>query len=126
MSIDFQAKQTELFKELGVFFAFSDEQFAKEKKANVEYCSVLGGGDCVPVENAKEFRRRLSAIHHEQKEHKIATMGIDKIIESELVNHEAYYTGEIDETVEALGFYNVTYEQVKKVYLDTIDKHDNW
>lgn len=126
MSIDFQAKQTELFKELGVFFAFSNEQLFEQRKPDVEYCSVLGGGDHVPVENVKEFIRRLSAIHQEEKEHKIATMGIDKIIESELLNHEAYFTGEIDETVEALGFYNVTYEQVKKVYLDTIDKHDNW
>lgn len=126
MSIDFQAKQTALFEELGVFFSFSNEQFAQKKKPNTEYCSVIGGGDCVPVENAKEFAKRLSALHKEEKEHKLATLGIDKIIEKELINHEAYYTGEIDETVLALAFYNVNYEQVKKVYLDTRDKHDSW
>ena len=124
MSNDIQAKQSALFKELGVFFAFGDKQFAEQRKPDTEYCTVLGGGDHVPVQNAKEFAKRLSAIHKEEKEHKLATLGIDKIIERELSNHEAYYTGDIDDTVDALAFYDVTYEQVKDIYLKTQDKHE--
>lgn len=125
MSNDIQAKQTALFKELGVFFAFSNEQFAEQRKPDTKYCTVLGGGDYVPVENAKEFAKRLGAIHKEEREHKLETLGIDKIIESELSNHEAYYTGEIDETVEALAFYDVTYEQVKNIYAKTKHKYED-
>ncbi|MDG1750580.1 MAG: hypothetical protein P8I03_02790 [Thalassotalea sp.] len=126
MSQFIQEKQTELFNELGVFFAFGNKQFEEQKQEGVEYCTVLGAGDCVPTNKAKEFVTRLSAIHKEGRERKIAEKGIDKIIEEELVNHECFYTGDISDAFEVLECYDVTLEQVQTVYNSTAHKYDNW
>lgn len=121
-----QEKQTELFNELGVFFAFSNKQLEDQKQAGVEYCTVLGTGDCVPKSKAKEFAERLSIIHREGREKELAEKGIDQIIEDSLVNHECFYTGEIDDALAALEFYNVNYEQVSAVYQKVAHKYADW
>ena len=125
MSLFIQNKQTELFNELGVFFAFSNKQFEEQQEKGVDYCTVLGGGDCVPTTKAKEFVERLSAIHQEGREKELAEKGIDKIIEEELANHECFYTGDIQDAFDALVGYEVTYEQVKTVYNNVSHKYDN-
>jgi hypothetical protein len=121
-----QEKQTELFNELGVFFAFSNAQFEEQKQPDVEYCSVLGAGDCVPVDNAKTFYDRLNAIHAEGRKRELAEKGIDKIIEEQLVNHECFYTCDIDDAVEALAGYQVNYEQVLAIYNKVVHKYSDW
>ncbi|MEH6454859.1 MAG: hypothetical protein V7749_00925 [Cocleimonas sp.] len=124
MSHFIQNKQTELFNELGVFFAFGKEQFEEQKKAGVEYCTVLGAGDYVPKAKAKEFAERLSAIHREGREKALAEKGIDRIIEEELANHECFYTGEIEDAVDALEVYDVTYDQVEAVFRKVASKRE--
>ena len=42
--------------------------------------------------------------------------GIEKIIKRELGNYECYYTGEIEDAVEALEDYGITHEQVSNVF----------
>lgn len=122
LSAYYQQKQTELFNELGVFFAFSNAQFDEQKKEGVEYCTVLKCGDCVPKQNADQFLERLSALHKESRERNLAEMGIDAIIEYELSNHECWYTGDIKPAVEALEGYDVTYDQVKAIYNKLYDE----
>lgn len=126
MSTFVQEKQTELFNELGVFFAFSSKQFEEQRQAGVEYCSVLSAGDCVPRENAKEFSKRLSAIHKTGREKELAEKGIDKIIEEQLTNHECFYTGDIQDAIDSLDGYGVTYEQVDSIYRKVAHKYANW
>lgn len=126
MTAFIQEKHTELFNELGVFFAFSNKQFEEQKQEGVEYCSVLGAGDCVPKHNAGKFAKRLSAIHREGREKELAEKGIDKIIEEQLVNHECFYTGDISDAVEALAGYEVTYDQVLAIYKNVADKYSDW
>ena len=121
-----QEKQTELFDELGVFFAFSREQFEEQRQHGVAYCSVLGGGDYVPLHNAELFVERLSAIHQEGRKRELAEKGIDVIIEEQLVNHECFYTGEIENVVDVLAAYEVTYDQVKAIYRKVAHKYSNW
>lgn len=116
MSAWIQQEQSKLFERLGVFFAFSKAQLEEQRVAGVEYVTVLGSGDCVPKEHAKEFAAELTRIHKEGRERKLAEMGIDKIIEYELSNHECFYTGEIDDALDALEGYGVTAEQVWKVF----------
>jgi hypothetical protein len=126
MSQFIQSEQTKLFNELGVFFAFSNKQFEEQKADDVEYCTVLGAGDCVPKTKAKEFATRLSAIHKEGVEKELNEKGLDTIIEEELANHECFYTGELDGALEALECYGATLEQVKAVYKNVAHKYDNW
>jgi hypothetical protein len=123
MNAFIQKKQTELFNELGVFFAFSNKHFDEQKQDGVEYCSVLRTGDWVPKQNASEFARRLAAVHREGREKELAEKGIDKIIEEELVNHECFYTGNITDAVEALAGYEVTHDQVLTIYKKVADKY---
>ena len=123
MTTFIQEKQTQLFDELGVFFAFSKEQFEEKRQEGVKYCTVLDAGDCVPVDKAKEFSERLSAIHKEGREKELAEKGIDKIIEEQLANYECYYTGDIDDALDAMSVYGVTREQVQNIYHKTYDKH---
>lgn len=118
-----QQKQTELFEELGVFFAFSNEQFASKRKPGVKYCSALNVGDCVPVDNAAEFCRRLAVIHEEGREKELAEKGLDVIIEEHLVNYECFYTNDVQDAFDALGVYNVTYEDVCRVYREVRHKY---
>ena len=125
MSSYIQEKQTELFQELGVFFAFGNKQFEEIKEDGVDYCTVLGAGDCVPKDKAKEFVDRLSIIHQEGREKELAEIGIDAIIEEQLVNHEAFYTGDIEDTVDSLAGYDVTYEQVRTIYDKVSSKYSN-
>ena len=106
-----------LVKECGIFFAFSDKQFDEGKtslKEGDKYVS-LGAGSFVAKSNADKY-----------------VSGIEKIMETfanainennlreeyvlyELNNHEASYTGNIDDTLGAL-IGNYTREEVQAVY----------
>ena len=122
-----QDEQTKLFKRLWIFFAFSDKQF-EEWKANDktidDYVWLWIGWMCCPKENAKEFLEQHEKLIEAGIQQDIKENWIEKIIERELINHEAYYTGEIEDTIDALSSYNVSYEQVKKIYIDTYE--ENW
>lgn len=107
--------QTKAFNECGAFFAFSDKQFAEGKKEGVKYVS-LGGGMLCPKENASKLVEQLTAVHKSGVEQDIAENGIDGIIKRELANHEAYYTGDISSTVEALQMYDIATADVARVY----------
>lgn len=126
MNVLAQEQQTQLFDEMGAFFAFGQNQFDEQRVEGVEYCTVLNAGDCVPVENAPQFAKRLSAIHREARERELNEKGIDKIIEEELVNHECFYTGDVAPAVEALAYYKVTTEQVSKIYSKVFHKYEDW
>ncbi|MBD3587514.1 MULTISPECIES: DUF7659 family protein [Salinimonas] len=126
MTAFIQEKQTELFNELGVFFAFTNEQFEERKAPGVEYCTVLGAGDCVPKLKAKEFSDRLKVIHEEGRAKEIAEKGIDQIIEEQLVNHECFYTGDIGNAVHALAGYGVTHLKVAEIYGKVAQKYADW
>lgn len=117
------AEQTKLFEELGVFFAFSNKQFAEKKQNGVDYCTVLGAGDCVPKDKAPEFVRRLREIQEQGRKRLLEEKGIEQIIEYELANHESWYTGSIDSALEALEGFEVTREQVEAVFKDKAHKH---
>lgn len=121
-----QDEQTKLFKRLGIFFAFSDKQFeewkAKDKTVD-DYVWLWIGGMCCPKENAKEFLEQHEKLIEAGIQQDIKENWIEKIIERELINHEAYYTGEIEDTIDALSSYDVSYEQVKEVYKNTYEKN---
>ena len=113
-----EAKQTELFKAVGLFWAFSNEQFTKNKtplKEGEKYVSI-GMGGYLPKGNVDQFLNGMKEINawfkaevNQNKETRRA------LIAYELANHEAYYTGEVDATLDALGS-DFTRPEVVKVY----------
>ena len=113
---------TKLFNDNGAFFAFGDKQLAEQRKKGVEYTSV-GFGLIVPKENAKTIIDGLDNITKQGIKDDIAENGIDNIIKRELSNHEAYYTGDLYNTSQALQSYNIPNEKITEVYNQEKNNH---
>lgn len=118
-----EEKQTKLFNDLWIFFAFWDKQFEEQKKDWVEYVWLFGWM-CCPKDNVKEFTERHSKIIDEWIQEDIKENWLDKIIERELANFECYYTGDIQEAVERLEDYWIEYKKVLEVFRTTKENHD--
>lgn len=107
--------QTKAFEENGAFFAFSDKQFNKAKVEGVRYTHIFGNLYC-PVENAQKLLDSLENIHTQGVAEDIAENGKERIIRRELNNHEAFYTCDIADTVEALKSYGFTRDEIAEEY----------
>ncbi len=118
-----QDKQTQAFNEAGAFFSFSNEQFAKMKKEDIEYCHV-GAGLICPVDNAKQLIERLEQISQEGIKQDIEENGKAAIIRRELFNHECFYSGDICDCVESLKGYGFTYDDIYQVYSHICNTED--
>ena len=113
--------QTELFKECGVFFAFSNEQFqeglSKLERNDGDKLTDLGGGMFCLSKNVDAFIAKMEAITKSAIKQDIKENGINAIIMRELANYETQITSDISDTVEALEDYEgITTEVVAKVF----------
>jgi len=115
-----EEKQTQLFKECGLFWAFSNQQFAENKtplKEGEKYVSI-GAGGYLPKGNLDAFLKGMKEQDKWYKAEIKANKGARRAnIAYELANHEAYYTGDISDAMEALGK-EYTKKEVLKVYLE--------
>lgn len=117
-----QDKYTVLLNECGVFWAFSNEQFAANKtplKEGEKYVSI-GAGGYMPQGNVDKYLQGSKEIKNWYSATIKATKNArrDNIV-YELANHECYYTGDIQEAIDALGK-GYTYKEVYKVYSETL------
>lgn len=96
--------QSAAFKEADAFFAFSNEQFNEQKKPGIKYTN-MGMGLLANRDKANWLHDELHRIYKESILQDIHENGLNAIIRRELNNHEAYYTGYIDDTWEALKDY---------------------
>jgi hypothetical protein len=108
-------RQTELFKKTGTFFAFSQKQFEEQRKENVKYVN-MGQGMLTPDEHYKEVFKELDKIYNDSIKQDIKENGKDKIILRELHNHEAFYVGEIEDTIHKLEDYPFTEDDISHIY----------
>ena len=113
---------TKLFEDNGAFFAFSDKQLDEQKKEGVVYVS-MGAGFVCPKNNALALHQGLRDVMARGISADIAENGKEAIIERELSNHEAYYTGDLENTFYSLGGYGFTIEDVRGVYTATKANH---
>lgn len=106
-----------LFKNLGVFWAFSKKQFDENKTPLLpgeKYVSI-GAGGYIPKHNVDALIKGDKEIEKTFKKQIKEFKSRETHILYELNNHEAFYTGDIDSTMDALGpDYKV--EEVKDVY----------
>jgi len=116
--------QTKAFKEAGSFFAFSNKQFEEQHKKGIRYMD-LGCGLFCPVKNAETLLNKLDNIAKAGIKQDIKENTIKGVIIRELANHEAYYTGDITSTLDALEDYKVTRNQVIEVYNERRNDHAN-
>jgi hypothetical protein len=120
-------EQTALFKKHKAFFAFNEGQLIEGRLENniddnTELVQIASGMLC-PKENRRALRDEHADIIKRGIAQDIADNGIDAIIERELANHEAYYTGELEDTAQSLSGYDMTYEDIQRVYKATQSKH---
>lgn len=107
--------QTAILEEYGVFFAFSDEQFAEKKKEGIKYISA-GMGMIIPKDNVDAVINALDKVTKEGIALDIQENGYEAIIKRELSNYECYYTGDIDDAVNPLKQYGIKHEQIMAVF----------
>jgi hypothetical protein len=108
-----EEKFSSLFKECGVFFAFSNKQFDEGKtplKEGEEYVSIVNGG-YMPESNTEAFKKGFQEIlswfkseaKNIEREH----------IVYELNNYECFYTGDLEDAFSALPY---SQERITEVY----------
>ena len=108
--------QTELFKKTGTIFAFSDKQFEEQEVKGIKYVS-LGSGMITPKEYANKVIETLSKIHKKAVNQDLKDNGKDQVILRELLNHEAFYTGEIEDTIHSLeGYKEISEDDISQIF----------
>lgn len=111
---------SKLIEDCSVFFAFSNEQFEKNKtplQTGEKYVS-MGMGGYLPKSKVADWLQGMKDIEKGFKsEIKKSKELRRENIAYELANHEAYYTGSISDTLEALGE-DYTKKEVWKVYYE--------
>lgn len=118
-----QDRITQLLTENRAFFAFSQEQLDEKKEPEVQYVS-LGMGLICPKENAKKLADGLTQNSIEGIARDLQENGKDKIILRELINHEAFYVYDITDTKDALAHYNITDEEIWRVFNENVQNYD--
>ena len=116
----YQSNHNRIIKNNQGFFAFGKEQLLEEmEKGNFkkEELTSFGCGLILPKVNVKNYIKGCKEIS-DQYDKDIKKINPIKIIKYELNNHECYYTGDITDVVELLQCYNITKEQIEKVYQD--------
>ena len=110
-------KVNELITACLMFFAFSTEQFNENKtpKAEDEKYVHLGAGAYLPKSKVNDYISGIENINAWYKAEVKDNKARRQNITYELNNHEAYYTGDIKDTLSALGN-DYTAEEVQKVF----------
>ena len=106
-----------LMTSLGVFWAFSNKQFDENKtplQEGEKYVDI-GMGGYIPKHNVEALLDGMKEIENTFKKQVKENKQREAYILYELNNHEAYYTNDIDPTLEALGD-GYTLEEVQAVY----------
>lgn len=100
-----QNKVNALITDCAMFFAFSNEQFEKNKtplKEGEKYVSA-GAGGYMPKGNVETFINGMKDIETWYKSEIRNSKKRKENILYELCNHEAFYTNDIEDTLNHLG-----------------------
>lgn len=110
-------------KDNGAFYAFSNVQLEEQRQPDVTYVRAPGGL-IVPKDNVDSLFTQMDNAIKAGIAARLFDHKIDDIIAYELGNYECYYTGDIQDAVDALQAYDVTYEQVHEVFKTTQNERD--
>lgn len=110
-------KLGELCHQVGLFWAFSNEQFEEGKKSSPiksgdKYVSI-GAGGFLPKSNIDKWIQGMKDIEKWVKDTK---KDAKEVILYELNNYECFYTGDISDAMPRLEELGYTSAEVKKVY----------
>lgn len=112
-----ELKHTELFNKVGLFWAFSNQQFEENKtplKEGEKYVSI-GAGGYIPKSNIDLFTQGMKDIKNWHREEVNKNKAEEKEIIYELYNHECFYINDCTEVIEIFtGIY--TKDQILNTY----------
>lgn len=111
-------RQTKALDKAGAFFAFSNKQLEEGRNHTrplTDYVNA-GAGMICPRDTVRALLAELTTIYKDAIAQDITENGLNAIIRRELSNHEAYYTGDIESTADALADYPVTPADIMKVF----------
>lgn len=118
VELEHKQRVDELFKKTGLFFAFSDEQFEKNKTPLLEegekYVS-FGAGGYLPKHNAKIFWDEMDNITKWRKSETKKYNLRKKEIVKELYSHECFYTADLSDMYDI--FPDVNRDLIYKIYI---------
>ena len=121
-----EQKNSRLFDKVGLFFAFSNEQFHANKtplKEGEKYTSI-GGGGYLPKGNFEALQKGMKQNEKEYKDTlKAHNLRLKEIV-YEFGNHECFYTG--DWTVVSEIFPTVPKATIETLYYKELKKHNQW
>lgn len=112
-----QDRTSKILDDLGIFFAFSDEQFEEKAQEGVAY--VYGQhGEIIPEQNVKEYYIRMKEAQDIRKKAYAHNVDMDDCIRYELSSHEAWYTYSIEDAMGAVksSFPDVTEDDMWRVF----------
>jgi|TARA_R110000796_G_scaffold65936_10_gene152117 hypothetical protein len=111
-----EAKQTQLFKETGTFFAFSNKQYEEQADESKTYV-YMGAGMYTLKKYATDQIEKHYQIYKNAMQQDLKENGIKGVIQRELENYEVYYTNDLEPAMEALKDYpEITQKDIIKVY----------
>lgn len=114
-----EEKRSEILTNNGVFFAFNTEQFnegkAKLTLQDSDKIVSIGLGGYMPKANVDKFLKETEDLNAEFRKYIVDNDLKDSEILHHLSNHECFYTGDLQDAIDAAdGIYS--YEEVNKVY----------
>lgn len=117
LKIEKEQKVSQLMKDSLLFFAFSNDQFRENKtplQEGEKYVHI-GAGGYLPKGKLDSFLDGMEQINKWYKDAIQSNKLREANILHELINHESFYIGDIEDAMSALGE-GYTKEEVKKVY----------
>ncbi len=117
-------KMSALFEKLGIFFAFSDEQFEVKRKEGVTYVHYYAGM-LIPKENVALWVKESDRVSRETGEMLREHIPMDKYILHEMLDHEVFYTGSPSEILDNVQscYPECSLEDINKVYRENYDRY---
>ena len=110
-----EEKQTALFKKTGTFFAFSKKQYKEQADKSKTYV-FMGSGMYTEKEFANQQIEEHYKIYKDSIKQDLKENGKDGIILRELLNHEAFYVNNIEDTIHKLEDYPITEDDISYIY----------
>lgn len=105
------------FSAYGAFYAFGEKQLEEELKGNnINDYYVTDYWLYYRKDNWKEMFDAFKKHGENERKRRVKEEGLENIIKYELNNHEAYYTWNLSDAIDALSYYWVDEKEVKKVY----------
>lgn len=124
---EYDIKSNQELNKTGIFYAFSEDQFNKNKipkHATTDFINI-GGGGYIHKSNKSKLDNYFNNILPRLKQELTTKINITDLIEYELINYECYYIGDYTEIINVIkSFYkDISDSDLNKKIQDVYYRH---